>query len=112
LANFLILSSAEPAAATATTVKSKTNNSITVQWGAPATGVYDKFLVGIQDQGSLKEISKNTFETTFDGLSAGTDFSVEVITVSYDQQGAASTAVLSTCEIFYNLITGTHKIVY
>ena len=64
---------------------------MTVEWNAPQRGEYDKFLVS-RGQGSTSDVTKSdgktVYEKSFTGLSAGTEFTVSVITVSYDQQSS------------------------
>ena len=82
----------EPQMAENLALKSRKADELTVEWEEPSKGTYDKFLVKIQSTDDSEEVTKNndgTYEANFDNLAPGTEFPVEVVTVSADQQSDA-----------------------
>ena len=77
-------------------------SSLFVTWDAPGVGVLTKYSVSLEGDGTFQKQTPGNDTTTaaFTGLTAGTVYSVWVVTVSGDQQ---STAVK---DIFY---TGKHE---
>ncbi|ELU16972.1 hypothetical protein CAPTEDRAFT_214890, partial [Capitella teleta] len=86
--------STKPESALNLQLETSTSNTLVVQWEEPSTGSYDEFLVRIQGHGEAQKIlnsNQRTYKKEFDNLSAGTEFTMEVITVSHGQHSTATT---------------------
>ena len=80
----------EPNAPGNLTVLYRTGRSLTVNWDAPAVGTLTGYSVTLSGNGTIKTqtIGNDTTTSAFTGLTAGTEYTVGVVTVSGDQQSA------------------------
>ena len=69
---------------------SRTGRSLTLNWDAPAVGTLTGYSVTLSGNGTIKTQTHGNDTTTsaFTGLTAGTEYTVGVVTVSGDQQSA------------------------
>ena len=83
---------------------STTGQSLTVSWDAPSDGALTGYSVKLEggDKSQNQTHGKDTRTAAFIGLTAGTKYSVVVVTVSGDQQSAEQ----------YTLYTSKHDTVY
>ena len=71
-------------------VPTRNTSSLTVEWAAPADGEWEGYTVKLEGDGAPSPQTPNKDETTvtFTGLTAGTEYTVGVITTSGGQQSA------------------------
>ncbi|KAI0211005.1 hypothetical protein LSAT2_004201 [Lamellibrachia satsuma] len=87
-----------PNAAQNLTLSSRTVNSLTVAWEAPAEGELTGYRATLQGGGTSRTESVDKSTTTFEftGLKAGTEYTVGVITEAGDQRGRTLTSKFHT----------------
>ena len=71
-------------------VPTRNTSSLTVEWAAPADGEWEGYTVKLEGEGapSTQTLDKDVTTATFTGLTAGTEYTVGVITTSGGQQSA------------------------
>ena len=71
-------------------VPTRNTSSLTVEWAAPADGEWEGYTVKLEgdDAPSPQTPNKDATTVTFTGLTAGTEYTVGVITTSGGQQSA------------------------
>ena len=67
-----------------------TTSSLTIEWAAPADGEWEGYTVKLEGDGtpSIQTPNKNATTATFTGLTAGTEYTVGIVTTSGGQQSA------------------------
>ena len=87
-----------PNAAQNLSLSTRTVNSLTVAWEAPAEGELTGYRATLQGGGTSRTESVDKSTTTFEftGLKAGTEYTVGVITEAGDQRGRTLTSKFHT----------------
>ena len=69
-------------------VPTRTISSLTVEWAAPTNGGWEGYTVKLEGDGAppSQTPNKDATNATFTGLTAGTEYSVGVVTTSGGQQ--------------------------
>ena len=85
------------------TLTARSPSSLAVQWSKPPGGVkgYNVTLEGEDGAHPAEQRDEDTTSATFNGLSAGTEYTVRVITLSGDQQSEPAE---------YKFYTSTYKL--
>ena len=93
-----------PGAAVHIVLSASSSSLLTVEWGAPSGGVkgYTVTLEGDDGDHPAEARDESTRSATFNGLSAGTEYTFGVVTLSGDQQSAKVQHKFSTIRKCYS----------
>lgn len=92
---------AEPNKVSALRHRPGSASSLVIEWDKPQ-GTFDKFSASLLGPGKSVTVLRNgqdVYIAQFDDLTAGTQFSAEVVTHSEDQQSEATTGTFSTGQL-------------
>ena len=81
-------------------VGTRTTDGFTLTWTAPESGTFTgyKVTVGAGDDSKTETPAKDATSVKVTGLSAGTEYPVNVITVNQQDESLVLTEKVSTCE--------------
>ena len=89
-----------PSPPTGLLVETRTVDSITVTWTAPGSEMFTGYKVTMQEGGNVKTetTAKDAKSVEITGLTAGTEYSVTLVTVNNLDESGVLTETASTCE--------------
>ena len=69
-------------------VSTRNTSSLTVKWAAPTDGGWEEYTAKLEGDGapSQQTLNKHATTATFTGLTAGTEYTVSVVTMVGNQQ--------------------------
>ena len=90
-----------PSSPTGLLVETKTVDSITVTWTAPDSEMFTGYKVTLEEGGNVKTetIAKDVTSVELTALTAGTEYSVTLVTVNNQDESYELTETASTCEL-------------
>ena len=87
-------------------VEAKTDVRFTIKWTAPASQMFTGYKVTLRegDNAKTKTSAQDVTYVEITGLTAGTEYSIMVVTVNNDDESSALTGKTSTCKFTLMLI--------
>ena len=107
------VSSAVPSSPSALEVDTRTADALTVKWTVPNSETFTGYKVTVIEGDNVKTETptKDATSVTITGLTAGTEYSVAVVTVNGQDESSILTETYSTCEQYFVYMITVHLLI-